>query len=53
MVINISPSYIVFRKLYLLFKLTFWPKIQPACHNDANRIKLGRNLKMTDKHAAV
>ena len=27
-------------------------QIQPTCHNNANGIKPGSNLKMTDTHAA-
>ena len=32
--------------------LLFFSKIHPACHNDANRVKPGSNLKVTDKHIA-
>ena len=50
--ILISVSYIVVRKLWFMFKLTFLPKIYPACHNDTNGIKSGSNSKMTVKQAA-
>ena len=45
-------SYIVVRQLLLMLMCTFLPKIYPACYLDVNRIKLGSNSKMTDKHAA-
>ena len=35
-----------------MFMLTFLSKIHQACHYDANGIKAGSNLKLTDKPAA-
>ena len=35
-----------------MFMLTFVSKIHQACHYDANGIKAGSNLKLTDKPAA-
>ena len=35
-----------------MFMLTFLPKIHQAGHYDANGIKAGSNLKLTDKPAA-
>ena len=35
-----------------MFMVAFLFKIHTACHNDANGIKAGSNLNMTDKHTA-
>ena len=35
-----------------MFMLIFLSKIHQACHYDANGIKAGSNLKLTDKPAA-
>ena len=36
-----------------MFMQMFFSKVYPACHNIANGIKPGSNLKTTDKHAVI